>query len=380
MLVLQRIGPVVAMLLIPLASLGTGALRVSAAGNIQQTQTQLGIVVAKDQALNAQIAGINRKLGQVARAQKRETAGLQELNRQARAVEAQLAAREAELRSQVTVVAGETRQMYKSGGVDPVALVLSASNFNDFLNRVFFVNDILRQNRRRADALRQSRDAVQALRTTIKRNQAQQALIVQTLKQQQASLQADRAKAVALRRQVALLEAQLRGQLAEMQAQRVAFRSQLQQISSEGRSVTSTGRFIWPMSGVITQGFGCTTYYFEPYDAACATRHFHSGIDIANGMGTAVRASDSGIVHNLIQNCSYGGGLCGYGRYVIVVHANGYDTLYGHLMGWAVANGGRVAQGAVIGYEGTTGNSTGPHVHFEIDVNGSAVNPFAYLP
>jgi murein DD-endopeptidase MepM/ murein hydrolase activator NlpD len=380
MLVLQRIRAIVLMFSIPLVIFSTAASQAWAGGNVQQTQTQLGLAVARDQALNAQIAAINRKLTRVAQDQRRASARLQELNRQVRAVEAELAGKEAALRSQVTVVGAETRQMYKSGGVDPIAMVLSASNFNDFLNRLFFFNDIVRQNRRRADALRQSRDAVQALRETIKNNQAQQAATVQALKRQQSALTVDRAKAVALQGQVALLEAQLREQLAEMQAQRVAFRSQLQQMFRDSAGVTSTGRFIWPLSGVITQGFGCTTYYFEPYDPNCATRHFHSGVDIAADLGTAVHASDSGVVHNLTQPCGYSGGLCGYGRYVIIVHANGFDTLYGHLAGWAVPEGTRVGQGAVIGYEGSTGNSTGPHLHFEIDANGSPVNPFAYLP
>jgi murein DD-endopeptidase MepM/ murein hydrolase activator NlpD len=380
MLVLQRIRAVVLMFSIPLAIVSTAASQAWAGGNVQQTQTQLGIAVARDQALNAQIAAINHQLAQVAQDQQRATARLQALTSQVRAVEAELDGKETALRSQVSVVGAETRQMYKSGGVDPMAMVLSASNFNDFLNRLFFFNDIARQNRRRADALRESRDAVQVLRETIKSNQAQQAATVRALKRQQATLQADRANAVELQRQVALLEAQLRGQLAEMQAQRVAFRSQLQQVFRDSSGVTSTGRFIWPLTGVITQGFGCTTYYFEPYDPNCATRHFHSGVDIAADLGSAVRAADSGIVHNLTQPCGYSGGLCGYGRYVVIVHANGFATLYGHLAGWAVPDGTRVGQGAVIGYEGSTGNSTGPHLHFEIDANGSPVNPFAYLP
>jgi murein DD-endopeptidase MepM/ murein hydrolase activator NlpD len=65
---------------------------------------------------------------------------------------------------------------------------------------------------------------------------------------------------------------------------------------------------------------------------------------------------------------------------VIVVHRGGFTTLYGHLSGYAVADGSQVGQGQVIGYEGSSGNSTGAHLHFEIDINGSPVNPLAYLP
>jgi murein DD-endopeptidase MepM/ murein hydrolase activator NlpD len=80
------------------------------------------------------------------------------------------------------------------------------------------------------------------------------------------------------------------------------------------------------------------------------------------------------------MGCLWGGGLCGYGRYVVIVHAGGFTTLYGHLSGYAVADGTQVDKDTVIGYEGSTGNSTGPHVHFEIDLAGTPVDPLAYLP
>jgi murein DD-endopeptidase MepM/ murein hydrolase activator NlpD len=78
------------------------------------------------------------------------------------------------------------------------------------------------------------------------------------------------------------------------------------------------------------------------------------------------------------MTCSWG--YCGFGRYIVMVHAGGFISLYGHLSRWALPDGSVVPQGTVIGYEGSTGNSTGPHLHFEIDLNGTPVNPFNYLP
>jgi len=165
-----------------------------------------------------------------------------------------------------------------------------------------------------------------------------------------------------------------------MEAQRATLQAQIASLIHESFRARSSGKWNWPIDGVITQGFGCTSYPFEPYDPTCPSHHFHSGIDIATDYGTPVHASDGGIVHNFTMGCTWGGGLCGYGRYVVIVHAGGFTSLYGHLSSWAVGDGVQVNKDTVIGYEGSTGNSTGPHLHFEIDLAGTPVDPLAYLP
>jgi murein DD-endopeptidase MepM/ murein hydrolase activator NlpD len=137
---------------------------------------------------------------------------------------------------------------------------------------------------------------------------------------------------------------------------------------------TSGLRFIWPLSGQITQGFGPTSWTMEPPGHGYA--HFHTGIDIAAAYGTQVHAAAAGVV---IHTGWFSGGNWGYGNCIIIVHNGTISTLYGHLSGYAVSANQYVQQGQVIGYEGSTGNSSGPHVHFEIRINGNAVNPYAYL-
>lgn len=139
--------------------------------------------------------------------------------------------------------------------------------------------------------------------------------------------------------------------------------------------VSSGGlRFIWPLSGPITQGFGPTSWAMEPPGQGYA--HFHTGVDIAAAYGTPVHAAAAGVV---IHTGWFTGGNWGYGNCIIIVHNGALSTLYGHLSGYAVSANQYVQQGQVIGYEGSTGNSSGPHVHFEVRVNGNAVNPYAYL-
>ena len=100
---------------------------------------------------------------------------------------------------------------------------------------------------------------------------------------------------------------------------------------------------------------------------------FHPGIDIANDMGTPIVATADGVVTTAGWNDG------GYGNMVDIDHGNGMSTLYGHNSELAVSAGQTVSKGQVIAYAGSTGNSTGPHVHFEVRVNGDPVNPLNYL-
>lgn len=140
----------------------------------------------------------------------------------------------------------------------------------------------------------------------------------------------------------------------------------------------STSRFGWPCPDfyTLTSGFG----------PRWGTHH--SGIDISSGgiTGASVVASMSGTVIYVNSGCTHDYGKSsscgcggGYGNYVIVQHSNGYSTLYAHMSSVAVSNGQSVSQGQTLGYVGSTGFSTGAHLHFEVRVNGNRVDPEEYL-
>jgi murein DD-endopeptidase MepM/ murein hydrolase activator NlpD len=349
-------------------------------GSIVATKTQIGQLLAQERQLQSQISALNAQLQSVQVQIDQETAKLVELGQEVDLAKAQLAAKEAELAQHIAEFGQRMRLMYKSGQVSGLELVFSAVNFTDLINRAFFFDDIVREDRRQMNELQQERGVIQAMKADLEAKQAQQVLVVKQIQDQKAQLQTVRDQVAAREAQVAAIEAQFRQQLAEMEAQRAALQAQIAALIRESFRARSSGQWKWPIDGVITQGFGCTTYPFEPYDPNCATLHFHSGIDIANDYGTPIHAADGGIVHNYTMACTYGGGLCGYGRYVVIVHAGGFTSLYGHLSGWAVGDGVQVGKDTVIGYEGSTGNSTGPHLHFEIDLGGTPVDPLAYLP
>jgi murein DD-endopeptidase MepM/ murein hydrolase activator NlpD len=349
-------------------------------GQIIATKTQVAQLLAQERQLQGEIAAFDVQLRAVQVQIDDETAKLVVLAQQVDQAKEQLAQKQAELAQHITDFGRRIRIMYKSGQVSGLELVFSAANFTDLLNRVVFFNVIVREDRRQLAELQKERAAIEAMKADLEAKKAEQAGVVKQVQDQKAQLQAVRDQRAAREQQVAAVEAQFQRLLADMEAQRATLQAQIASLIHESFRARSSGKWKWPIDGVITQGFGCTSYPFEPYDPTCASHHFHSGIDIATDYGTPVHASDGGIVHNFTMGCTWGGGLCGYGRYVVMVHAGGFTTLYGHLSSWAVGDGVQVDKDTVIGYEGSTGNSTGPHVHFEIDLAGTPVDPLAYLP
>jgi len=123
---------------------------------------------------------------------------------------------------------------------------------------------------------------------------------------------------------------------------------------------------LWPVVGPITSSFG------ERQDPFSGEGAFHSGIDISTHFGEAVRATADGVVLTA-------GLASGYGREIMIDHGHGIQTLYGHLSGFAVSSGEEVRRGQIIGYVGTSGRSTGPHLHYEVRIRNTPVNPHKYL-
>ena len=349
-------------------------------GQIVATKTQIAQLLSQERALRNEIAGLDSQLRAVQAQIDQETAKLVLLGQQVDLAKEQLALKEAELAQHIADFGHRMRIMYKSGQVSGLELVFSAANFTDLMSRVFFFNAIVREDRRQLAELQNERAAIEAMKVDLEAKQAEQARVVKQIQDQKAQLQAVRDQRASREQQIAAIETKFQQALADMEAQRATLQAQIASLIHESFRARSSGKWKWPIDGVITQGFGCTSYPFEPYDPTCPDKHFHSGLDIANDYGTAVHAADGGIVHNFSMGCGWGGGLCGYGHYVVIVHAGGFTTLYGHLSGFAIADGVQVDKDTVIGYEGSTGNSTGAHVHFEIDLAGTPVDPLAYLP
>jgi murein DD-endopeptidase MepM/ murein hydrolase activator NlpD len=157
--------------------------------------------------------------------------------------------------------------------------------------------------------------------------------------------------------------------LAQMEADSRDIEAQIRRYQrTTGRVPYSTpwrGSFMRPVSGGVTSGFG---YRMHPI---LGVRRMHTGVDISASAGTPIRAADGGTV-------IWSGSRGGYGLCVIIDHGGGMATVYGHCSRLAVGAGNNVRKGDVIGYVGSTGLSTGPHLHFEVRHNGSPINPLTH--
>ena len=322
--------------------------------------------------LKAQIAAQQAKIFQT-------QTKLGETDRQIRLTEAEISRQEAHLQVRQGLLAQRVRAMDKHSTVDYMELVVTSRSFNELVDRIAIMQGIIQSDQRLVDTLRRERDQIKQLRQKLQGERDQQAALLKQQRDQQA--QVERTKTA---QQQALdyyhqLEVQLDAQRKELEAEKAridALVTRLQaQYDAQARALGGgTGRFGWPERGPITQPFGCTAFLGEPYDPNCPTRHTHTGIDIAASYGTPIAAADTGIVSYV--NWGWGGG---YGNYVLITHGNGYATLYAHLSAINVSVDQAVQRGQTIGAEGSTGYSTGPHLHFEIRLNGAYQNPLSYL-
>ena len=270
------------------------------------------------------------------------------------------------------------RELYMTDGPDTLSFVLGTSSFIDILDNLELLGRIGRQDERIAAQVKAARNGVADARrrTRLAREEAagieaaaasatseQRSVVSRLVASRDALVAARQAKSTTLAsieddRESVLEEIHaLEQQSAELAAK---IRSAQQGDASAIVPPTGSGLLAWPVSGPVTSGFGPRW------------GRMHEGIDIAVGLGTPVRAAAAGTV-------IYAGWLGGYGNLVVVDHGGGLSTAYAHNTSFAMSVGQSVAAGQVVSYSGSTGNSSGPHVHFEVRVNGSAVDPLGYL-
>ena len=362
---------------------GIGA-QVSNQRQLNYIHNQIKNVQAQMDALFLLIKRLNDQIAAQQALMARTQAGINELDRQVRLASADLTFLTAHLSQRDQLLNQRLRYVDNHGAINYVQLVLTASSFNDLMNRMIGAQQVVDSDKRLLDQLSQERSTVTQAATALGVQRSQLSAL---LKQQKATVADMKKNQDTLKAAVAYqaeLEAQLADQYAELQAQRNAIDRQVALLAKKYRAAAEkagggTGQFEWPEPtcghGCISQGFGCNSYWFEQYEPSCPYPHrIHTGLDIAGPWGTPIIAADTGVIY-------FYPGYYGYGNYVIIIHGHGYSTLYGHLSAFAkgLHSGQIVARGTVIALEGSTGNSTGPHLHFEIRVNNQWKNPCIWL-
>jgi len=263
-----------------------------------------------------------------------------------------------------TELGGRLRNMYKSGSVGFIDVIFSAGNVEEILSNIEMVKEIYRSDRDMVAALQKKYDQIKADKEHIEKLQAGMKSKRAEVTKKQDSLVSAKNKIKRKKLEIAEKNEKLEIEVDNLQAQADALTDKIRNYGSGG-SYTG-GRMMWPTASTyVTSPFG---YRICPFHG----REFHTGIDISASTGSRIVAASKGTV----MSAGWNGG---YGNCVIISHGGGIVTLYAHNSSIVVSVGQHVRRGQQIARAGSTGNSTGPHCHFEVRVNGGYVNPMNYL-
>ena len=299
--------------------------------------------------------------------------------------EQEIAETEEKEKAQYELFCKRARATEESGRTYYWEIIFKATSVTDLLSRIDFVNEIMDYDRRVIQDLKDTRSELEEKKSTLEDAKAEQAAARETLVERKAELDERRSEADALVKEIQSQEGEYQDALDSIEAEEEEIQAMIVKKSEEmaaqgnpntGNATTDvvtswmgTGGYMWPekASKKITSPFGKRS---SPGGIGSTN---HKGVDIGGvGYTTQVLASKAGTV--IVSQYSNS-----YGNYVVVSHGSGNTTLYAHMSSRSVSAGQYVQQGQVLGITGSTGNSTGPHLHFEITEGGVRVNPLNYL-
>ena len=291
-------------------------------------------------------------------------------------LEAQIAQTQADIEEHEKLIEASTEKIkermranHEEGNASYLSVILGAEGVDDFLSRVERVNTILEYDKKTLAEYETEKAALETKRSELEASKALQEETLANLNSDKSEYERLSNEAASYFNQLSSDKAAATAEYNKAKAEEEALDAQLQamlaQIANQNSSqVTAEGEFMWPLpSG------GYISCYFGDYDPGGRP---HYAMDIAIAAGTPIYASNDGTVVTATWHSSYG-------NYVVIDHGEGRSTLYAHCSGLAVSAGQSVSKGQVIGYVGSTGYSTGNHLHFEFRINGQKVNPANYV-
>lgn len=328
---------------------------------IEEVGTKLKAIQADLDAANARLTAIQKEQA--------------DTNRKIQETAAAILAAQNRLQQRQQILNQRVRSIYIHGQLSYLEVILGSKSFSDFANRLELLRRIVHSDYDLILEIQNQKAQIEAKKAQLEADKAHLDVLAAEAQKEQDAIAAkkaeqqrvlDRAKAnksaaEQMERDLIDRSKQVQSLIQERLRQRETASSGSDESYTQGSGVMS-----WPCNGVITSPYG---YRVHPI---FGTTIYHSGMDIGVDYGTPIHAADSGTV-------IYSGWISGYGNAVIIDHGGGVQTLYGHNQSLNVSEGESVAKGSVIAYAGSTGNSTGPHCHFEVRVNGEPADPMAYL-
>lgn len=356
---------------------------------IDRTEAKISARKGKESVLTTQVSAWNRKIrglqGSINNLQSREDVIQADLDdatrvlnrtqaelRRQRSRQVQLQARLAEGRR---VLGARLVELYRADDPDLVTVILSSKGFAELLERGEFLRRISEQDQRVITLVRSARVEATMTANRLDVLEKRQQTVALRIKERRDEVAAVKARIVRVQDSYAEVRGQRAAALTGIRSDRRRLEGALSKMVAIQQRITGvlngapagpirrgTGSMIWPVNGPITSPF-CERRSWE----SC-----HPGIDIGAPSGTPIRAADSGRV-------ALAAPTGGYGNFTCVQHSASLSTCYAHQSRFGASVGQNVSKGQVIGYVGSTGFSTGPHLHFEVRVNGAVTNPMSYL-
>jgi len=332
--------------------------------------------------LTTEVAGIRTREAAVRARLASKQSELDQAVAQLDGAQAHLDAVRARLKRALVALRQRLVAMYEAGSPDLLSVIVESSSVTDLATRAEYldrlkgmdeavvgrVRDLRDQVKGIVTRLRDAKDTIEAARNAIAAEEQVLAAARTSLQSHQRQLRSARADREAALAKISEHEEELDGSVAAIQGKIAA---QLMATGSAplpaGPIKGGSGAMIWPVDGPVVSGFGGRDIG--------AGYEYHPGIDIAVPEGTPIRAALGGTVIFTEPESASGG----YGNYTCIDHGGGLSTCYAHQSSFAVSAGEAVSQGDVIGYSGCTGYCLGPHVHFEVRINGSVTDPMGYL-
>jgi murein DD-endopeptidase MepM/ murein hydrolase activator NlpD len=342
--------------------------------------SQLSAIVTELQAAQAAVEEAQGQLDSVEAELASEQARLDELTRLLEEQTRRLLRLQAEYRKAVAILEARVRVIYMEEPPDVLSFLVSASSFGEVIDNVEFLSRIGEQDQRIALEVKTARERAAAERSATQRTRRLQQATVSVISAKAAEARSVRDELAGSRDTLTSAKSLKASALGDVRHSREEYLHEVESLAAEsaaladairaaqggsapgstGTGTPSASGFIWPVNGVVVSGFGMRW------------GRMHEGIDISASTGTPIWAAAAGTV-------IWSGWRGGYGNCVVIDHGNGLATLYAHASALLVGVGQGVAQGETVALVGSTGNSSGPHLHFEVRVNGAAVDPLLYL-
>jgi len=266
------------------------------------------------------------------------------------------------------------RWLEETGSVSYLSILFQAGSFSELLDYAMLIADIMDYSNSIIDDLETTQNALSEVKDALESDRAQQAQAHEELQNQRAELAARMQEAQALYDEIAGYAAEISAKAKQLAADEAAMTKELkaaeQQYAAQIAALQNTGEWYWPLPGI----YYISSIFGGRYSPINGRWESHTGTDIPAARGTEIHAAQGGVVTVSKWNVSYG-------WYCMISHGNGKTTLYAHMMQAPTAKEGQtVKKGQVIGYVGSTGDSTGNHLHFELRINGERSNVLKLYP